>query len=66
VLIPTRDNVEELLLCLESLRGLKYPVPRRRSGPCPSGLLFLAASLLVAVFDPSFTLAFHLYRASRL
>jgi len=28
VLIPTRNNAEELLLCLESLRGLKYPKDR--------------------------------------
>lgn len=28
VLIPTRNNVDELLLCLESLRGLKYPKDR--------------------------------------
>jgi GT2 family glycosyltransferase len=28
VLIPTRDNVEELILCLESLRRLKYPPGR--------------------------------------
>jgi glycosyltransferase involved in cell wall biosynthesis len=28
VLIPTRNNADELLLCLESLRNLKYPKDR--------------------------------------
>lgn len=28
VLIPTRNNADELLLCLQSLRGLKYPKER--------------------------------------
>ena len=28
MLIPTRNNAEELLLCLQSLRGLKYPKDR--------------------------------------
>ena len=52
VLIPTRDNVAELLLCLESLRRLEYPPERLQVLIFENGSADAAADRVRARFGP--------------